>query len=444
MNIDTTKYLVIGAGATGWSVANYMRTKRNHFRIMDTRDIPPYANQLKQIMPAHDICFGRIDAQWIEESNVVVLSPGVSLQTPEIQHAKSHGTEIIGDVELFARLTNKPYVAITGSNGKSTVTTLVVDILNSQDMTAMAGANIGTPALNLLNEGNVDIFALELSSFQLETSTSLRPEAAVVLNISADHLDRHVSLEHYAEIKNSIYINAKRKIYLREEDGKIICDGISFGLDEPVENHYGIKYASGERWLMRGQQKILATKELSIGGATAELNVLAALALCHPFIKDEAAALNAIRGFKGLPHRCELVLEKNDVHWINDSKGTNIGATVAAISNFDQPQILILGGIHKGGSIEPLIEAVRQHVRQAIVFGRDKEIFINALKDVSTVLEVNELTDAVKLAANNIGRGEVVLFSPACASFDMFDDYQQRGDTFRQTVLNISGKERVN
>ena len=411
---------------------------------MDTRDIPPFAKQLKEILPEQDICFGRLDTRWIDESNIVVLSPGVSPQTPEIQHAKSHGIEIIGDVELFARHTNKPYIAITGSNGKSTVTTLVTDILSSQGLVAKAGANIGTPALDLLDESNVDIHVLELSSFQLETSSSLRPEAAVVLNVSADHLDRHASLEHYTEIKNSIYVNAKRKIYLRKKDVQVINDGISFGVDEPAIDHYGIKCDSNHRWLMRGQQKMLSTNELSIVGATAELNVLAALALCYPYIKDESAALNAVRSFKGLPHRCELVLEESGVRWINDSKGTNVGATVAAITSFDQPQILILGGIHKGGSIESLVDAVRQRVRQVIVFGRDKEIFAHAMRQVSEVSEVENLVDAVQLAASNKRTGDIVLFSPACASFDMFKDYRERGNTFRELVLNISGERCVN
>jgi len=194
---------------------------------------------------------------------------------------------------------------------------------------------------------------------------------------------------------------------------------------------------------MRGNQKILATNELSIMGTAAELNVLAALALCHPFNKDENRALDAVRAFKGLPHRCELVLEENGTRWINDSKGTNVGATVAAISSFDQAQILILGGIHKGGAIESLVEAVRQHVRQVIVFGRDKKIFLNALQDVSDVVAVDKLSDAVQLAAGNVKQGEVVLFSPACASFDMFHDYQERGNIFRRSVLDVIGSEHV-
>lgn len=436
MNTDATKFLVVGAGITGWSVAQHLYAQQKMFRIMDTRDIPPYASQLKQMLPKQNICFGRFDQEWIDESDVVVVSPGVSLQTKELTQAQTKGIELIGDIELFARQVQKPYIAITGSNGKSTVTTLVAAILNSQGIVAKAGGNIGTPALSLLDQNDVDMYVLELSSFQLETSTSLQAAAATVLNVSADHLDRHQSLEQYAQIKNSIYHNAGRKIYLRGA-GQENNDGISFGLDEPESNHYGIKNIASERYLMRGDNKIIAASELPLLGTTGELNVLAALALCQDYISDQSAALQVIRNFKGLPHRCELVVDNNGVQWVDDSKGTNVGATVAAVLSFNRPQILIVGGIHKGGSIDQLAHAVSGKVRLAIAFGQDKEIFVNTLKKFTNVIAVASLTDAVQCASSYVQRNDVVLFSPACSSFDMFANYQERGKAFQQAVEKI-------
>ena len=437
MQTDKTHYLIVGAGVTGWSVAKFLYDAQESFRIMDTRDIPPYAAQLNKLMPSCNICFGRFDQQWINESNVVILSPGVSLQTPEIQNAITDDVEVIGDVELFARHASKPYFAITGSNGKSTVTTLVTDILNSQGLVAKAGANIGTPALRLLAESDVDIYVLELSSFQLEASSSIRPIAATVLNISADHLDRHQSIEQYTQIKNSIYKFAQHKVCLRSEDAPSIPGSISFGLDEPEAGNFGVSQDASGRWLVCGNEKFIAVEELPLLGATGELNVLAALALCKEYISDKTAAINAIRNFKGLPHRCELVLNQDNVQWVNDSKGTNVGATVAAINSFDQSQILILGGIHKGGAIDSLVLAVQQKVRLAIVFGRDKKIFSDKLRDVTNVITVDSLNAAVQQAAANVATGEVVLFSPACSSFDMFANYEERGHVFRRAVMQI-------
>lgn len=436
MDIDSSKHLVIGAGITGWSVAEYLHTQQKSFRIMDSRDIPPYAAQLKQMLPAQNICFGRFDQSWINAADVIVVSPGVSLQTPELAQLNASSVELIGDVELFARQARKPYIAITGSNGKSTVTTLVVDILNSQGITAKAGGNIGTPALSLLDKGDVDMYVLELSSFQLETSTSIQASAATVLNVSADHLDRHQSLEQYAQIKHSIYRNAKRKVFFRD-DTRQLEGGVSFGLDEPNNDHFGIKQDSTGRWLVQGNKKIIAAKDLPLLGAAGELNVLAALALCHEYIRDENAALNAIRNFNGLPHRCELVVEQDNVQWINDSKGTNVGATVAAILSFDRPQILIVGGIHKGGSIDMLVRAVQEKVRLVIAYGRDKEIFIEALRESTAVVVADSLMHAVQQAVQHVNRGETVLFSPACSSFDMFANYQERGHAYQQAVLSV-------
>lgn len=440
MKIDPKNYLVIGAGVSGLSAAEYLLVRNKQFRIMDSRGLPPNAAKIKSILSDAQVCFGKFDQQWLHEADVIVLSPGVSPHLPEIQSAVSRGAELLGDVELFAREVTKPYIAITGSNGKSTVTTLVAAILESQGLKAKACANIGEPVLNLIDDKSIDIYVLELSSFQLETCSSIRPNAATVLNVSDDHLDRHASFEEYAEIKQSIYAGAALKVIsrsnLQDQSSVQLPSGemLSFGNDLPSGNNYGIQQDNIDRWLVRGEQKLIESVDLPLLGMTGELNVLAALALTDSLVTDQAKALEAIRSFKGLPHRCELVCEYNHVQWIDDSKGTNVGATASAITGLDRPIVLIVGGVHKGGSLDELIAAVRNGVDLVIAFGRDKQIFINALKDVVEVIQQNSLTASVEYAYQKAKPGAAVLFSPACASFDMFSNYVERGLAFQSAV----------
>lgn len=438
MRIDPTKYLIIGAGVSGWSVAEYLLARNKLFRLMDSRELPPNDAKIKQQLSKSQICFGKFDEQWLQNADVIILSPGVSPQTLEIQKAISSGAEVIGDIELFAREANKPYIAITGSNGKSTVTTLVTAILKSQGINARAGANIGKPALSLLNDESIDMYVLELSSFQLETCKAIRPEAAVVLNISDDHLDRHSSLEEYAGIKTSIYTNAKQKVIPRDNSGdkslQAIDGAVSFGDDVPTGLHYGIEESESGRWLMQGSEQLIRSAEIPLLGVTGELNVLAALALTDLFIQDKNKALNAVRTFQGLPHRCEVIIEHHGVTWIDDSKGTNVGATISAILGLRQSIVLLIGGVHKGGSLDTLVEAVREKVPLVVVFGRDKDIFTKALKNVTEVIEAGSLSDAVGCVYERVEASQAVLFSPACASFDMFSNYVERGLVFQAAV----------
>jgi UDP-N-acetylmuramoylalanine--D-glutamate ligase len=438
MKIDPTKYLVIGAGVSGLSAVEYLLVRNKQFRIMDSRGLPPNAAKIKNILSDAQVCFGRFDQQWLQEADVIVLSPGVSPHLTEIQQAVNRGAELLGDIELFAREVTKPYIAITGSNGKSTVTTLVTAILQSQGINAKACANIGEPVLNLIDEKSIDVYVLELSSFQLETCSSIRPRAAVVLNISDDHLDRHASFEEYAAIKHSIYNNAELKIIPRGEnqDECFATSGekISFGQDIPGENNYGVKQDNDGRWLVHGDQQLMKAADVPLLGATGELNVLAALALTDSFIHDQVKAIEAIRMFKGLPHRSEVVLENNNVQWIDDSKGTNVGATVSAITGLDRQIVLILGGVHKGGSLDALIDAVRDRVTLVIAFGRDKQIFVDALNNITQVVQQSSLKASVEYAYQKAKPGEAVLFSPACASFDMFANYIERGLAFQAAV----------
>ena len=443
MKPKTVNYLVIGAGLTGWSVINFLRARQESFRVMDSRDNPPYAEQISQMLGQEDICFGQYDMDWLLNCDVMVLSPGVALHVEEIRMACQHGVEILGDIELFARYTTKPYIAITGSNGKSTVTTLVTDMLNSQGIVAKAGGNIGIPALDLLEDQEADIYVLELSSFQLETCPSLAPEVAVVLNISEDHIDRHQNLAEYTSIKMSIYKNAKEKVFACDDSipqESIDRDSVSFSLNKPDANSYGILIEQDKRYLAYGAKKLLASDELKILGATGELNALAGLALTHRYVKDLDAALDVLKEFAGLPYRCQVIAEQNGVQWINDSKGTNIGATVAAIDSVNQPLVLILGGIHKGGSLDDLVKAIDERIIAVIVYGRDQNLFAEEINKVKTVYAVDTLEEAILKASSIVTAQQAVLFSPACASFDMFDNYQKRGEVFNQVVAKcLSG-----
>lgn len=442
MKSDAISYLVIGAGLSGYSALSFLHAKQANVRVMDDRLEPPCAQQLRDKLADSEVCLGNYNEQWIIESDIIVLSPGVSPQLPMIQQAIKNGIEVIGDVELFAQHCHKPYIGITGSNGKSTVTTLVTDILNSQGIRATAGGNIGKPALDLL-EDNADIYVLELSSFQLETCPSLQPTVAIVLNISEDHMDRHHSLQEYARIKMSIYKQADHHVYYRDQSISALKNiqnaksCVSFGLDVPSENDFGIVEFESERWLAHGKNKIMRATELSSQGNTGELNALAALSVTYSYIKDISSVVRVLKEFVGLPYRCQLVSIIDNVHWINDSKGTNIGATVAAIESVNRPIILILGGVHKGGSIAALKQVIETCVKTVIVYGRDKDIFIDALANVD-VVSVDSLKDTVQAAVMHAVSGDAVLFSPACASFDMFANYQARGEAFNHAVNSLS------
>lgn len=432
------QYLVLGAGITGWSVVSYLLAQGHSVRVTDSREVPPNGSKIKAVLSEQDICFGYMQWQWLTQAEVVIVSPGIDSRATEIQAAIAMGVEVIGDIELFARSAKKPYLAITGSNGKSTVTTLATAILASQNLAVRAGANIGEPALNLLVHDDLDMYVLELSSFQLETCQSLSPAAAAVLNITHDHLDRHEDLAQYKQIKLSIFNHAKRTVTARQEIFDDVCTDTSFGTDLPEEGHYGIgRDECGQEWLMHGDSKIIQSDDISLLGEIGKLNVLAALALTEPYIKDMPAALDSIKQFKGLPHRSELTARVNNIIWINDSKATNIGATIAALNGIDRPVILILGGVHKGGSITDIVPAIKQKVKHLIVLGEAAELFASELQNQVNTTHVADLDGAVIFAHQQAIKGDAVLLSPACASFDMFDNYEHRGEVFRSAVNNI-------
>jgi len=436
MQVDNRQFVIVGSGISGYSALCYLLMQGHQVRVMDTREIAPNADQIKNVLPATSIHFGGLQQDWLEQSDVVVLSPGISPQEPALVKAVAKGATLIGDIELFTQACTKPYIAITGSNGKSTVTTLVTELLRSQGITAYMGGNIGTPALDLLQQQDADIYVLELSSFQLESCPSLAPAAATVLNISDDHMDRHSSLACYSELKDRIYQKAAYGVYAQDYLLKTKPHrkgSVRFGIKQQADTEFAIELQDQQRYLVKAGKTLIASEELTLPGAMGELNVLAALALVDPYINNMASIIELLRHFQGLPHRCQTVAENKGVLWVNDSKGTNPGATAAAIESFDRDMVLILGGVHKNGSLEALIELIRRRVHSVILFGRDAPVFAAALEG-HAYYQASDLAAVVALSAEHSRPGDVVLFSPACASFDMFDNYQQRGDSFIQLV----------
>ncbi|MFC1665614.1 UDP-N-acetylmuramoyl-L-alanine--D-glutamate ligase, partial [Pseudomonadota bacterium] len=379
------------------------------------------------------------------ESELLVVSPGISLRHPAIAAAITHGVEVVGDVELFARNANAPIIAVTGSNGKSTVTLLVGELCKAAGLKTLVGGNIGTPVLDLLELETPDIYVLELSSFQLETTHSLKLVSASILNLTMDHMDRYSDMASYVQAKARIFSNCKRSVVNRDDSEVMAClskdqEYISFGQGLPNRaGDYGIDRRKGDDWIVKGDLPIFPVKVIPLPGKHNAVNVAAALALTESLNLPKAAIETAIRQFKGLPHRCEVVAEHKGVVWINDSKGTNVGATVAALEGFDRKVILIAGGEGKNADFTPLAAPVRRLARSVILFGRDSDLIANVLDESVEVEVVTTLHSAVQSACKGAHPGDVVLFSPACASFDMFSNFEERGNAFCEAVLECIG-----
>jgi UDP-N-acetylmuramoylalanine--D-glutamate ligase len=442
MTHEAFQHVIVGLGKTGLSVARYLSRQGQGFAVVDSRQSPPGMDELNRDYPDTLTHFGNFDTDLIAEAVQMIVSPGVSVHTPEIARAVKSGAEIVGDVELFARAVTKPVIAITGSNGKSTVTALVGEMARAAGVETGVGGNIGTPALDLLDITKAELFVLELSSFQLETTESLRPVAAVVLNLSADHMDRYEDLDAYARAKGSIYHQAQVCIVNRDDPLASSLahkpNPVSFGLDAPeTDQDYGLIAINDEAWLVCGNKPIMKASGIRMPGRHNTANVLAAMALAAAAGIPLDVAAESARTFAGLAHRCEWVAESNGVAWFNDSKGTNVGATIAALNGLLQTVVLIAGGQGKGADFSSLQAAVRNKARSVILFGEDAGLIEMAIKDVVPVERVASLEEAVSLAASKAQSGDAVLFSPACASFDMFSDYQQRGETFVRLVKEV-------
>ncbi|MGO1246608.1 MAG: UDP-N-acetylmuramoyl-L-alanine--D-glutamate ligase [Oceanisphaera sp.] len=427
------RILIIGLGQTGLSCLRYCLSLGITPVIMDTRACPPGADQLPDNIERY---FGGLTLAPMLEAQLIVVSPGVPLATPELQQALASGIEVVGDIELFVRACPAPIIAITGSNGKSTVTTLVGEMAAEAGIKVGVGGNIGTPALDLLAV-ELELVVLELSSFQLETTPSLAASAATVLNISEDHLDRYTSLTHYRDTKLAIYNNAALAICNREDahTQPSLLDqatpallSTSFGLNHQA---YGRIEHQGELWLSHYQVPLLPVSALKILGTHNQLNALAAMALADQAQIPQSAQLTVLRRFTGLAHRCQFVAEKQGVVWVNDTKATNVGATLAAIAGMSgviKGRLwLIAGGVGKGQDFSPLIPRLHGDIAGMVCFGQDRE---QLLELADNTHEVTDLNGAVAWCAAQAVSGDCVLFAPACASLDLYDNYQLRGEHF--------------
>lgn len=436
--------LIVGLGKSGLSVARYLARRGEVFAVADSRAIPPGQAELAELCPGCETAFGDFDANYFSRFRQLIVSPGIAVREPAIQAAARAGAEIIGDIELFARTSTAPVIAITGSNGKSTVTTLVAEMAAADGRDYMAGGNLGTPALDLITQPEPAGYVLELSSFQLETTSSLRSVAATVLNLSADHMDRYDSLDAYAQAKARIYRHAEVQIVNREDllASALNTDGgrcVSFGLDTPAAGHWGVLDQDGVAWLARGSQRVLREDELHVRGRHNVANVLAAFALGEAAGFSLDAMCRAARAFTGLAHRSQWVANLNGVDWFNDSKGTNVGATLAALKGMTGKVVLLAGGLGKDQDFSPLREALAEKGRALVLFGRDAGVIEDAVGAAVPTRRVDTFEAAVKYAAELAQTGDAVLLSPACASFDMFSGYEERGERFVALVNELGG-----
>jgi UDP-N-acetylmuramoylalanine--D-glutamate ligase len=445
-SLPKTPVLVLGLGDSGFSAVRFLHSRGVIVRVADSRSEPPQAQALGQQFSQVPLFAGPFSAAIFEGVELAIISPGVPLYEPEIAAARARGVEVIGDVELFARILRVEHpevrgVAITGSNGKTTVTTLVGEIFKAANLNPFVGGNIGTPPLDALAEGfPYQTFVLELSSFQLETLASLPLAAAAMLNVSEDHLDRYpAGMADYTAAKARIFTQAQVRVVNR--DDPVVWplggeEGVSFGLNPPGNaQQWGLVRVGQQPFLACGQERVLAMDEMQLTGLHNAANVMAALALSDAMGIQRQQALAVVRSFKGLPHRVEKVLAVAGVNWYDDSKGTNVGATLAALTGMPVPVVLIAGGDGKGQDFSPLGPALAQHARALVVIGRDGPLIEQAVAGVNVpVVRARDLPDAVRLAAGLAQPGDAVLMSPACASFDMFRNYLHRAEVFISAV----------
>ncbi len=438
------KVLVVGLGPTGLSCARHLQHHGATVAVTDSREAPPALDELREELPNVALMLGGLDDAAFDAAEVVIVGPGLPLSTPAVARCIAAGKPVVGDVELFAQAVAAPVVGITGTNGKSTVTTLLGQMARNAGKRTAVGGNLGEPALNLLAD-DVELYVVELSSFQLETTHSLPLVAATVLNLSPDHLDRHGDMLAYGAAKRRIFAHAEAAVVNRDDAAALaLADGVEeqtgFTLGAPTQDtDWGVCEHVGADWICRGAERVLAVNDLVLPGTHNLANALAAMALGERCGLPRGPMLDVLRRFRGLSHRSELVADHNDIRWINDSKGTNPGATVAALAGLvpdpaRSKAVLIAGGDCKDADFSPLREAVRQSARAVVLIGRDADDIAAALADTVPLHRARDLDDAVRQAAALAEPGDCVLLSPACASFDMFDDYRHRGRAFAEAV----------
>ena len=444
--------LVVGLGRTGVSVARHLTARGWTVAVTDTRPNPPGLEPLRAVAPDAAVFLGGYSEEALRHADEIVLSPGVALGHPFLRTAAERGLTIVGDIELFAREVRAAVVAVTGSNGKSTVTTLVGLMAERAGRRVKVGGNLGTPALDLLDgepdAAATELYVLELSSFQLETTHSLRPAAAVVLNLSPDHMDRYADLAAYAAAKARAFQGAAVALVNRADPvvAAMPTPGarrISFGPDAPPgPGDWGVVRRGAAGFLARGAEALFPVDTLLTRGAHNVQNSLAAAALGSAVGLELEAIGETLREFRGLPHRTEFLLERDGVVWLNDSKGTNVGATLAAIEGLGGPLVLILGGDGKGQDFGPLATALVGKTRAAVLLGRDAPALERAIRDAAAggapeLRRVSSIEQAVAVAAELAVAGDTVLLSPACSSLDMFEGFEHRGRAFAAAVRRL-------
>ena len=438
--------VVVGLGKTGVSCVRHLLERGVDVRATDSRAAPPGPAALGALGGRLDIRVGGLDLSLLDGAQQLVMSPGVALEEPIARLARDRGIEVIGDIELFARAVRAPVIGITGTNGKSTVTSLVARMADGDGRRVLAGGNLGEPALDLLARPEPELYVLELSSYQLDTTSSLGLRAAAVLNVSADHLDRYRGITDYARTKERIFAHAEAAVV--NLDDPIVAamrrrdtPTATFSIVDPRAD-FSLAGEDGHEVLVRRGEPVLDCARMKIAGRHNAANALAALALGEAAGLGMPAMLAALESFPGLAHRCEWVADVDGVRYIDDSKGTNVGATVAAVRGIPRPLVPILGGDGKGQDFSPLAAALRGRVRGAVLIGRDAPALGAALDGVCPLVRASQLEEAVGEAARLARPGDVVLLSPACASLDMFRDYAHRGEVFADAVRALRGAPR--
>jgi UDP-N-acetylmuramoylalanine--D-glutamate ligase len=445
MFMSHSLYLVVGLGKTGLSIARYLQRKNKSFVVFDTREDAPGLAECNNEFPHIPVYLEHLPAEVFEKITDVIASPGVPLDHPLIQQAVQRGVAVYGDIECLARDCNAPIIAITGTNGKSTVVTLLGEMAKAAGFRVAVAGNIGTPVLDLLDDGHhYDLWVLELSSFQLDLTHSLAPRAASILNVSPDHLDRHHDFASYVHAKQRIYHQAQMALFHRQDPYTVPTGDLpssSFGTDAPEPGHWGLRKRDDGFYLAFGQECILSVDSLLIKGVHNWLNALAACALAELVSIPMAYRLSVLKSFSGLPHRCQWVRTQDGVEWINDSKGTNIGAAISAINGIGEAMqgkiVLIAGGQGKGADFNELKPAVTNFVRSVVLLGEDADKIEAVLHELVPVVKVSSLEEAVHVAKTHAKSGDVVLLSPACASLDMFRDFNHRGEVFISSVQDL-------
>lgn len=433
--------VVVGLGKTGLSCVRYLSKQGLNIAVTDSRLEPPEITAFNNEFVSVPAYLGELNKDVLLSADKIILSPGVSLEEDNIKESISTGIPVVSDIELFCQQANAPIIAISGSNGKSTVTTLVAEMTTKSGLKTSVGGNLGTPVLDLLNDPNPDVYVLELSSFQLETTFSLNAHASVVLNISPDHMDRYKSLEDYAGAKNKIY-SGRGLMVINKDDA--IVDAMAdasrnmtaFTLARPEGNNFGLIKEGDDVFLCKGKEKIINQNELIIKGEHNIANALAAMALADSIGASKQSMVETLKFFKGLDHRCQLVKTINSINWYNDSKATNVGACIASIKGLcDSGKIiLIAGGDSKGADLTGLKPIVKQYVKKVLLFGVDANKIRDVIGTEVSCEFVTDMREAVHKANEYVETGDQVLLAPACASLDMYKNYQERGNDFVNAV----------